>query len=143
MSQTAGNWMMGIGGMVTFFGLCLLPAALGDTHDTSSLALSACLFSLGMLTMAGGFYVKARAIPGAAGSRTVKRENSSSGRKVKGGCDACHADDPVILCTVHRVHLCGNCLSQHYDFRSCAYTPSTRRNSARGGKSAAARSGRA
>jgi hypothetical protein len=28
---------------------------------------------------------------------------------------------------VHEIHLCGNCLGDHYDFRSCAYVPSTRR----------------
>jgi hypothetical protein len=28
---------------------------------------------------------------------------------------------------VHQLHLCADCLGKHYDFRSCAYVPSTRR----------------
>jgi len=28
---------------------------------------------------------------------------------------------------VHQVHLCADCLGQHYDLRSCTYVPSSRR----------------
>jgi len=34
---------------------------------------------------------------------------------------------PVIHCKVHQVHMCAECLGQHYDFRTCSYVPSTRR----------------
>ena len=140
MSQSAGNWTMGSGGIITFFGLCLLPAALSDAHDASSVALAGSLFSFGALTMAGGFYLKARAL--GEGSSRSKRENGSQGRKLKGSCESCHADEAAVQCTVHRIHLCANCLSQHYDFRSCAYTPSTRRGAVRAAKSQAMKAGR-
>ena len=48
-------------------------------------------------------------------------------RTRKPNCDRCAKDEPVIQCRVHQLHLCGDCLAQHYDFRSCAYVPSTRR----------------
>lgn len=141
MSQSTGNWIIAGGAVVMFGGLCLLPAALSDTHDPNTLMIAACVFSLGMLTMSGGFYLKAKALhtPGI----TTGREQANSNRKTKGGCDACQAEAPVIQCTVHRVHLCGNCLGQHYDFRSCAYMPTTRRAAARGSKGAAMKAGRA
>ncbi len=48
-------------------------------------------------------------------------------KRVRGGCDLCGSETPVIHCRVHDIHVCGNCLANHYDFRSCAYVPSTRR----------------
>jgi hypothetical protein len=143
MSQKAGNWIIAAGVVVMLFGLSVLPAALGDRHDSSTLAVAACLFSLGSLTTAGGIYIKARALKAAPGSAAAAREAGNSHRKQKGGCDACQADVPVIQCTVHRVHLCAGCLARHYDFRSCAYMPTTRRTASRGSKSAAVRAGRA
>jgi hypothetical protein len=143
MSQKAGNWIIAAGAVGMLFGLSALPAALGDSHDSSTLAVAACLFSLGSLTTAGGIYVKARALQVTPGSAAAAREAANSHRRPRGGCDACQAEVPVIQCTVHRVHLCASCLAQHYDFRSCAYMPTTRRAAARGSKSAAVRAGRA
>jgi len=141
MSQSTGKWIIAAGGMVMLLGLCMLPAALGDNHDSNTLALAACLFSLGTLVVASGIYLKARSLPQA--SPATARENGHAARKIRGGCDACQAEPPVVQCTVHRVHLCASCLAQHYDFRSCAYVPTTRRSAARGTRNAAAKAGRA
>ena len=82
--------------------------------------------SLGSMIAASGIYLKARAIqpPRRLSGASVESKNST--RRVRGGCDVCHGDLPVIHCKVHQVHLCANCLGRHYDFRSCAYAPSTR-----------------
>lgn len=139
MSQNTGNWLIGAGAAVALLGLCALPAALGEHHDPSILAAAGSLFSLGILTMAGGVYLKASTLNPQTESNSSAREASQTARKQKGGCEACQSEAPVIQCTVHRVHLCGNCLSQHYDFRSCAYIPTTRRTAKNSAKSMAAK----
>lgn len=127
MSSRTGNWMIALGVVMLFMGLLVLPAALGDHPETSLIALGACGVSLGSITVASGIYLRARALqtpdaPGAAAG-----EPRSATRRIRGGCDVCHGDLPVIHCKVHQVHLCPDCLTQHYDFRSCTYVPSTRR----------------
>src|SRR6266571_9120689 len=96
----------------------------GTKPDSSVLALAACVFSFGALIIASGMYVKARGLQSAAASAP---ESKNSARRVRGGCELCGSDTPVIQCKVHQLHLCPACLAQHYDFRSCAYVPSTRR----------------
>lgn len=130
--------MIGAGAIGVFVGLLMLPAALGEHPDTSLLILGACGVSLGSLIASSGIFLKARASDPAAGSNASPGE-SRSARRVRGGCDVCHGDLPVIHCKVHQVHLCPGCLGRHYDFRSCAYVPSTRQTSGKGGKNAKAR----
>ena len=118
-------------------GLIVLPAALGEHVDTSLLILGACGVSLGSVIAASGIYFKARART-AARIKPRRRENpSNSARRVRGGCDICHGDMPVIHCKVHQVHLCADCLGQHYDFRSCTYVPSSRRLASKAAKNLA------
>ncbi len=114
MSSRTGNWMIAIGAFGMFIGLCLVPAAMGPNPDSSVLALAACVFSFGALITASGMYLKARGLQSAAASAP---ESKNSARRVRGGCELCGSDTP----------LCPACLAQHYDFRSCAYVPSTRR----------------
>jgi hypothetical protein len=128
MSSRAGNLIIAAGVVVLLVGLIVLPAALGEHPDTSLLALGACGVSLGSITAASGIYIKARAMQPTGGSETSSSSatSKSSARRVRGGCDICHGDLPVIHCKVHQVHLCPDCLGQHYDFRTCTYAPSTR-----------------
>jgi hypothetical protein len=109
----------------------MLPAALGEHPDTSLLILGACGVSLGSLTAASGIFFKARAIQPPAGPQAASGEPKNSTRRVRGGCDICHGDLPVIHCKVHQVHMCADCLGQHYDFRTCSYVPSNRRPTAK------------
>lgn len=137
MSSQTGNWMIAVGVLGGITGILMLPAALGEHPDTSLLVLGACGVSLGSMIAASGVYFKARALQSAAGTGGVLAESKNSRRRVRGGCDVCHGDLPVIHCKVHQVHLCPDCLGQHYDFRTCSYVPSTRRASAKAGKNMA------
>ncbi|HZQ68791.1 MAG TPA: hypothetical protein VFA68_09765 [Terriglobales bacterium] len=120
MSSRAGNWMIGVGIAGMLVGLSLVPAAM-DGSDASLLALAGSTFSFSALLTASGIYFKARLI------QANSTPEALPARKVKGGCDLCKGDVPIIQCRVHQLHLCANCLGQHYDQRSCAYTPSLRR----------------
>ena len=126
MSSRTGNWMIAVGAVALVLGLVALPAALGEHVDTSLLTLGACGVSLGSMIAAGGFYLKARVMKAPDGSSRAPENPSNHARRVRGGCDVCHGDLPVIHCKVHQVHLCPDCVAKHYDFRSCTYTPSTR-----------------
>ena len=105
-------------------GLAFLPAAFGTHPDESILGLGICVFSLGALTVAGGLYMKAQALKSGTMSANAPKAQP---KRVRGGCDLCGYETPVSHCRVHYIHVCGNCLGNHYDFRSCAYVPSTRR----------------
>jgi hypothetical protein len=118
----ASGWLIIVGCFSMLAGLIVLSAALGSHPDESVRGLGICLFSLGAFIGAGGLYMKARAGKSGAPASTPKAP-----KRVRGGCDLCGSETPVIHCRVHDVHVCGNCLADHYDFRSCAYVPSTRR----------------
>jgi hypothetical protein len=146
MTSRAGNWMIAAGVVLALGGLCFLPAALSEGSDSSLLALGAALFSLGALGMSGGVYLKAQAVQAKPGGGETTNAAESNGRRLRGACDLCREDTPMVHCKVHQFHLCGGCLAEHYDFRSCVYVPSTRRAEGRAsktmaGKSMAARSG--
>ena len=126
MSSKAANWIIAAGAVLLSIGLCFLPAALGERPDTDLLELGACLFSLGALIIAAGLYVKARMVQMEIASGAPRKESAPSNQRVRGGCDLCGTEAPVVQCKVHQLHLCGTCLAQHYDVRSCAYVPTTR-----------------
>jgi hypothetical protein len=126
MSSRTGNLMIAVGAIALVMGLLALPAAMGEHVDTSLLTLGACGVSFGSMIAAGGFYLKARAMKAPDGSTVFSGDIKQSPRRVRGGCDLCHGDLPVIHCKVHQVHLCPDCVAKHYDFRSCTYVPSTR-----------------
>lgn len=125
MSTRLGNCIIVFGVIGIFGGLVCIPGAMSGTGDTSILTIGASLFSMGALAVGAGLYLKARAMT------AVATDQSSAVRQIRGGCNICHADVPVIDCKVHNLHLCAECLSDHYDFRSCAYVPSTRRTAAK------------
>lgn len=127
MSSKAGTWIIVVGALVMVGGLCILPAAFGEHTDNNLIVAGAGVFSMGALMVATGMYLKARALYSVAPEQT-----DAAPKRVRGGCDLCGTETPVIQCKVHQLHLCGNCLTQHYDFRSCAYVPSTRRTGSKG-----------
>ena len=113
-----------IGGcLLMLLGLALLPAALGEHQDETILGAGICAFAFGALMSAAGLYLKARVLQGTTASGTAKAQP----KQARGGCDLCGTESPVIHCRVHQLHICGNCVGNHYDFRSCVYIPSTRR----------------
>jgi hypothetical protein len=121
MTSKVGSWMIAIGCFVAFAGLCALPAALGAQRDTALLSAAAMLFSTGMVMAASGFYMKARHL---AESEPSKLRSGGKGRRKV--CDLCSHSESAIECRVHHLHICPDCLSKHYDFKSCAYVPATR-----------------
>lgn len=122
MTSGTGNWLITGGVLFSLLSLIILAAGAQKQTDANQImVLGGCMLSMGLLLTAGGLYVKARALQGshAAGEANAKP-------RVRGGCDLCAGDAPVIHCKVHQLHLCPACLGEHYDFRSCAYVPSTR-----------------
>lgn len=133
MGQKLGKVLMIFGSLLLVVAVCLLPAALGQNKDEAILGAGICSFAFGALLVAGGLYLKAQALNGANAGGPA----NSQPKQQRGGCDLCGTEAPVIHCRVHEIHVCGNCLGKHYDFRSCVYVPSTRRQS--NGKTRAAR----
>lgn len=124
MSSKTGAWIIAAGSLLVFGGLCVLASGLSDRSDSTTLGFGLLVFSLGLLVIASGVYLKARFL---SGNQKGEAAEEAKPRPVRGGCDLCGTETPVIHCKVHQVHLCGTCLARHYDFRSCAYVPSTRR----------------
>ena len=135
MPEKASTWAIGSGGVIVAFSLFLLAATMADTADQHLIPVGACAFSVGILAIAGGLYLKARALKGQFGRAPVPAPSRSR----SGGCEKCQVEAPVILCRVHHLHLCGHCLAEHYDFRSCAYVPSTRKPATKNGRGMAAK----
>jgi len=129
MQSRTGNWMIGIGAVVGFLGLCTLPAGLGENGDHTLFGVGAAIFSLGAMMTAGGIYLKAIAFQSSSIGKSTE-ESLAPRHPLRGACDRCQLEVPIIQCKVHQQHLCGACLAEHYDFRTCVYAPSTRRNSA-------------
>jgi hypothetical protein len=125
MGRTLSGWAIIAGCFLMFLGLCFLPAALGRHRDDAILGAGICVFAVGTLISAAGLYLKALVLQSAA---TLPGGAKPQPKQIRGGCDLCGTESPVIHCRVHQLHLCGNCVAKHYDFRSCVYVPSTRRN---------------
>lgn len=138
MSSRTGSWMMAFGGLVGFVGLCLMPAGLGNHGDTSLLGFGAALFGTGALTAAIGIYLKS-VLLGSKAAANAPSPAANSNRPLRGACDLCRKEMPVVHCKVHQFHLCASCLAEHYDFRACVYVPSTRRVESKSGRNAAAK----
>ncbi len=125
MGQKVSGSAIVLGCLMMFGGMCFLPAALGSKPDPVALGAGTALFAVGALMIASGIYLKARVLQ-ASGPVEPKAQPKRS----RGGCDLCGTEAPVVNCKVHQMHMCGECLGQHYDFRSCVYVPSTRRQAA-------------
>ena len=125
MGQKLGSFALILGSLLMLLGVLLVPAALGQHRDESILGAGICAFSFGALLCGAGFYLKARTLQAALPAGIALTQ-----QKTRGGCDLCRSEVPAVLCRVHNLHICGGCLSDHYDFRSCVYVPSTRRAAA-------------
>jgi len=123
MGQKLSSFALICGSSLMLLGLALVPAAIGQNKDEAILGGGICAFAFGALIAAGGLYLKAKAATAAGSAGGL----NASPKPLRGGCDLCGTESPVIHCRVHGVHICGNCLAHHYDFRSCVYVPSTRR----------------
>jgi hypothetical protein len=124
------------GGFLILLGLSFLPAAISN-KDQAILGAGICAIAFGAMSIAAGLYAKARLLqntPAAAGK--------SRPEPIRGGCDLCGTNSPVIHCRVHLLHICGDCVGEHYDFRSCVYIPSTRRSAPAKAQARTARAGR-
>jgi hypothetical protein len=119
----AGGLAVILGSLLMLAGLCFLPAAFGEHADPTMLSAGLSLFSFGALTLSSGIYMKARSLQGGL-AQSLKPQP----KRTRGGCDLCGLEAPAVHCRVHGIHLCADCVSAHYDFRSCAYVPSTRRS---------------
>jgi hypothetical protein len=122
MGQKLGSFALISGSFLMLLGASFMPAALGPHHDVAILGAGVCALSFGALICAAGFYVKARSLQAASPAGVAAAQ-----QRQRGGCDLCKSETPAVLCRVHNLHICGDCLSDHYDFRSCVYVPSTRR----------------
>jgi hypothetical protein len=123
MGQKFGRFAFVAGCFLMLLGLSLVPAALAQHQDETILGAGICTFSFGAFAAAAGMYLKNRAFENLAFPGSGVQQPKS-----RGGCDMCKTDTPVIHCRVHHLHICGECLAKHYDFRSCVYIPSTRRS---------------
>ena len=141
MTSRAGNWIIAAGALAVFFGICILPAALGEHRDSALLGLAACLLSVGAFLAATGIYCKARALQSKVAAGAPEGESKSSSRRSRGACELCASETPVIQCRAHQLQLCPTCLVEHYDSRSCAYVPAPRKSANKSGKSMAAKRG--
>jgi len=128
-----------LGGACILLGLSFLPAAISRQQDQTILGAGICAISFGALTISAGLYFKTRLLQKAATAAPSKTQS----KPMRGGCDLCGTESPVIHCRVHQLHICADCVSQHYDFRSCVYIPSTRRPAPVKPMTRAARAGKA
>jgi len=138
MLKQTWNWLIAAGALISFVGLLFLPSALDAQHrDESLLGAGLAVFSLGALTMAVAFYFKTEILRAEIGS-DPSRASLPNGKRRRISCDSCHQAAPVIQCTMHKMGLCSNCLSQHYDSRACVYVPAIRKGTGKMAKSASA-----
>ncbi len=112
-----------VGSLMVLLGLTFLASGLAQSQDDSISGVGICTFSLGALICTTGVYLRARA----AQAAVPANPKPPSQPKARGGCDLCGVESPAVMCRVHQLHLCPNCLAKHYDTRSCVYVPSTRR----------------
>jgi len=125
MAKT-GLWLILMGAILAFLGVCFFPAAFGDNGDRNLLGAGSAVFAMGTLLISSGLYLKATLLK--------QQANASAGKTdAKPGkityCDRCGEKEAAVQCRVHQVQMCPDCLREHYDFRSCAYVPSPRRMS--------------
>src|SRR5579872_2395915 len=137
MSSKTATWIIAAGALMMFVGLCFLPGAFGEHPEADMLEIGAAQFSMGALVVAAGIYAKARVLQFAIASGEPRKDPAAASQRVRGGCDLCGSEAPVVQCKVHQLHLCGTCLAQHYDVRSCSYIPTSRTSSNKGRKLAA------
>lgn len=141
MSEKSWNWLIALGALVALVGLLIFPAALsGPVRDEGLMGAGGAILGTGALIIAMSLYFKA------SGIRAEIQANPQltamlAGKKLRASCDNCKQGASVIMCSMHKKALCGNCLAEHYESRACVYVPIARRAGARAAKSASAARG--
>ncbi len=125
MGRKLSTTMIVGGTLLMLAGLIFLASSISQKQDEAVSGLGLCAFSLGALLCSTGIYLKARTAQADAPASANKPQP-----KQRGGCDLCGTEVPAVMCRVHQLHLCPNCLARHYDTRSCIFIPSTRRSPA-------------
>jgi len=139
MQSKIANGMMGVGAVGIFLGFLTMLAGRGDHPDSTILMMGACALSLGSLLTAAGMYVKAKYVHASfPANRTSPKPQT---RRIRGGCDICQGNIPLIYCRVHQIHMCADCTAEHFDPRSCAYVLSSRRQVQKPSRATVARAG--
>jgi hypothetical protein len=124
MGRKLSTTMIVGGTLLILAGLTFLAASISQKQDESVSGLGICAFALGALLCSTGIYLKARTVQ----AETPDSINTKPQPKQRGGCDLCGTEVPAVMCRVHQLQLCPNCLARHYDTRSCIFSPSTRRS---------------
>jgi hypothetical protein len=141
MSEKAWNWLIAVGALVAIVGLLFFPAALsGPARDEGLMGAGGAVLGTGALIIAMSLYFKASSIRNAIDANP-QLAAMLAGKKLKASCDNCQQGASVILCSMHKKSLCGNCLAEHYDSRACVYVPAARRAAARNARAASATRG--
>src|SRR4051794_21545924 len=100
MQSKTGNLMMAIGAIIGVIGLAVIPAGFGQgSADRSLVGIGAAIFSMGTLLAALGIYFKSTKLKDAPKQKTA--EAGEGHRPLRGGCDRCQAEAPIIQCKVH------------------------------------------
>jgi len=138
MSEKAWNWLVVVGALVAFIGVLFFPAALsGPAKDEGLIGAGGALLGVGTLIMGTSLYFKAKAIRAEIDSNPLLSA-MLAGKKTKVSCDSCQQGAAVILCSMHKKVLCGDCLAEHYESRACVYVPAGRRSPLRNARGATA-----
>lgn len=137
MGSKLSSFAIIAGCFLILLGLSFLPAAFSN-KDHAILGAGLCAVAFGAMWISGGLYLKANSLKNEVGDGGPKPQSQPA----RGGCDLCGTESPVIHCRVHQIHICGECVGRHYDFRSCVYVPSTRRSAPAKPATRAARAGR-
>ena len=128
MSSKTAKFMILFGILLIVSAMVFVPLGLGPEKDSTALAGGASLFSFGALLIGAGFYVKARALEEKLQKETPQASSNPTSKKKKITCEVCREVPPVISCSQHRALLCANCMTAHYDSRTCVYVPAQRRS---------------
>ena len=139
MQSKLANGMIGVGAVGIFLGFLTMLAGRGDHPDSTILMMGACALSLGSLLTAAGMYVKAKFLQASITVNGALAKPQT--RRVRGACDICHGNLPLIYCRVHQIHMCADCTAEHFDPRSCAYVLSSRRQVQKSSRATVARAG--
>lgn len=128
MSAKTSKFTITFGVFLMVSALVFLPLGVGPEKDPSALASGASLFSFGALVIGAGFYVKARALQEQIQQKAPQAGVAPNPKKKKITCEVCRELPPVISCSQHRALLCAECMTAHYDARTCVYVPAQRRS---------------
>ena len=113
-----------LGACFAALGIAALVAASGQSNRELVLSVGASFFSLGVLLIAGGFYLHGRKLKSQFQAAPAKEKKAD--KKTEKICSVCNQEVAQVFCRVHVLRLCSNCLDRHDDGRNCLYVPAKR-----------------